>query len=271
MCYAQLRFKKRFTMKMFYCLLMVISIVFVFNSANAEVARPFHWVDDEDSPPLISRGPEGQTRGIFYEIMTEAFRRLSIPLVVETYPWVRAQKLVIEGKADGVVTVLTIKRKPLFRSSDPILLVTEHIFANKNNKRIEKIMSIHSLDELKPFKVVEVIGSGWTEEVLKGVDITWVPQMDNAFNMLLKGRVDIYIANGFTGAEFIRKKIKDGDSFSKGYKCIIINPYPLRTIAFRLLIRKTSPFVNIIDEFNRCIHQMQKDGTIQHIINTAGQ
>ena len=130
-------------------------------------------------------------------------------------------------------------------------------------------MSIRSLKEIQPFRVVETIGSGWTKEKLHVSDITWVPDMDSAFNMLIKRRADIFIANGFTGANFIRKKIKEGNSFSEGYKRIVTNPYPLRTIAFRLLVRKNSPFVKIINKFNKIIYQMQKDGTIRHIIEKA--
>ncbi len=237
----------------------------MFGSADAGHIRAFHWVDDEDYPPLIYRGTDGLPAGILYEIMTEAFHRLDIPLEVEVYPWVRAQKIVADGKADGMVTILTDERKTFFLSSDPILLVCEHIFVHRNNPRIKEIMSIRSLKEVRPFKIVEVIGAGWTKENLKGFDITWVPNMDSAFNMLIKGRVDIYIANNFTGAAFIKKKIKKGNSISEGYKSIITNPYPLKTVAFRLLVRKDSPFTNVLDDFNKAIHQMQMDGTMQHI------
>ena len=233
-------------------------------------AKAFHWVDDEDYPPLIYRGADGKPAGIFYEIMTRAFRHLGIPLKVELYPWPRAQKILAEGGADGVVTVLTSKRKPYVIGSDPILLASEHIFANENNPRIDEIMAIRSLKELRSFRVVETVGSGWTEEKLQGAKIIWVPDMDNAFLMLITNRADIYIANGFTGAYFLRKKINIGDSSSEGYKHIITNPYPLSTIAFRLLVKDDSPYVGIIDDFNNIIHQMQLDGTIQRIIEGAG-
>ena len=250
-----------------FCLLM--ALLFTTNLTHAGNVTAFHWVDDEDYPPLIYRDRDGKPDGIFYEIMTEAFHRLDIPLKVELYPWVRAQKIMADGKGDGMVTILTKERKKFFIGSDPILLVCEHIFVNKNNPHIKEIMSIRSLKEVKPFKIVEVIGAGWTKESLKDFDITWVPNMDSAFNMLIKGRVDIYIANGFVGAYFIKKKIKKGNAFSEGYKSIITNPYPLKTIAFRLLIRKGSAFISILDDFNDTIHQMQMDGTIQHILEGA--
>ncbi len=258
------RLQKGFMMRALICLLL--ALVLMSNSAKAGNVKAFRWVDDEDYPPLIYCGIDGKPTGIFYEIMTEAFRRLDIPLNVELYPWVRAQKIIADGKADGTVTILTEARKPFFFGSDPILLVAEHIFVNRNNPRIKEIMSIQSLKALRPFKIVETIGSGWTKENLKGFNVIWVPNMDSAFNMLIKGRADIFIANGYIGAAFIKKKIKEGNSLSEGYKSIITNPYPLKTIAFRLLIRKDSSFSDILDEFNKVIHKMKEDGTIQHIL-----
>ena len=261
------RLQKEFIMQMLTCSLL--ALVLMFNTADAGNIKAFHWADDADDPPLIYRGADGKPTGIFYEIMTEAFHRLGIPLKVETYPWPRAQKIVADGKADGMVTVLTEERKSFFIGSDPILVASEHIFVNRNNPRIKEIMSIQSLKEIRPFRVVETIGSGWTKENLHAAKINWVPNMDSAFNMLIKGRADIFIANGFTGAAFIRKKIKEGNSFSEGYKRIVTNPYPLRSIAFRLLVRKDSPFVKIINEFNKVIHRMKEDGTMRKILEGA--
>lgn len=245
---------------------LFLVLIFIFHSANAAEIKAFHWVDDADYPPLIYRGEDGKPTGIFFQIMTEAFQRLDIPLHAETYPWVRAQKIVADGKADGMVTILTNQRKQFFVGSDPVLLVSEHIFVSKNNPQAKKIMGIRSLEAIRPYRVVETIGAGWTKEKLKGAAITWVPTMDSAFNMLLKNRADIFILNGYVGEAFLQQRIKEEGQVSEGFKNIISNPYPVSTIAFRLLIRAGSPFDTILDDFNHTIHQMQIDGTIQHIL-----
>ena len=260
----KIRLREVFIMKIIICLFLALGLML--SSAIAEEKKYFHWVDDVDYPPLIYRGADGKPAGIFYEIMTDVFHRLDIPLKVEVYPWSRAQKIVASGKADGMVTVLTDSRKQVFYGSDPILLASEHIFVNKNNPRIKEIMAIRSLKAVLPFKVVEIIGSGWTKENLIGANIMWVPEMENAFNMLIKDRADIFIANRFTGADFLQKKTREGGASSEGYKNIVTNPHPLKTVAFRLLVQKDSSFVNIIDRFNETIHQMQQDKTIQNIL-----
>ena len=256
--------QNQFKIYFYFCLL--VTLIWTATSASAEITKPFLWADDEAYAPLIYRGADGKPAGLFYEIMTTAFQRMNIPLQVKTYPWVRAQKIVTDGKADGMVTVLTDTRKMLFVASEPIIIVSEHIFLNQNNPRMKEIMEINSIEGLKSFKLVETIGSGWTKENLKEHDITWVPDMNNAFNMLIKQRVDIFVLNDIIGADFINKKLKEDPQSSEDYKNIIINPFPLKTIKFRLLIRKNSYFANKLDDFNKVINQMQIDGTIQNIL-----
>ena len=252
------------------CICLLLALVLMSSFAEAGNVQSFYWVDDAGyPPPLIYRGTDGKPAGIFYEIMTEAFHRLDIPLKIDMYSWARAQKIVADGKADGMVTVFTKARKQFFLASDPLVHVCEYIYVNRNNSRLEEMMSVRSIKELHPFKIVETIGAGWTRENFKGFNVTWVPTMDSAFNMLIKGRVDIFVLNNITGAAFIKKKIKEGGLFSEGYKNIIKGSYPLKTLAFRLLVRKESPFAQVLDEFNETLHQMQTDGTIQHIFENA--
>lgn len=234
--------------------------------AHAIAGMSFHWVDDEDYPPLIYRNEKGKPAGIFHGIMTEAFQRMEIPLKAEVYPWSRSQQMVREGLADGMVTVLTEERKKFVRPSDPLLLIAERIFANRHNPRIDEIMSIGSIQQLKPYRIVEIIGSGWTKEKLKGFDVTWVPAIKNAYLMLAKGRADIFIANAYTWAGFRKRNPGLNQDQAATRENIISSKHPLKTLAFRLLIRKDSPFVGILDRFNNTINQMKMDGTIDRII-----
>ena len=242
-------------------------IIFIGFSTVAETRQEFNWVDDADYRPLIYSAKDGTPAGLFYYIMTEAFRRMQIPLKIRTYPWARAQKIVKDGKGDGMITILTESRKENFLASDPLICVTEHIFFNKKNPRLKDIMSIHSINDVVKFRVVETIGSGWTSEKLKGARIYWVPDMESAFNMLIKGRADIYIANHFIADEFIYAKFKSSNSTEK-YQNITSISTPLNTIAFRLLIHKKSKFANILKNFNKTLQLMKDDGTIDKFINT---
>ncbi|GAX87550.1 polar amino acid transport system substrate-binding protein [Lebetimonas natsushimae] len=256
-------------MKTFKYFLLILILMFSFSNATNNT-KPFYYTDDEDYPPLIYRNSNGKPAGILYDIMKEAFHRMNIPLKVDLYPWKRAQKMVKDGISDAMISIITPERLKFTIASDPILLSSEYIFVNKNNPHFKEIMTIKSIKELKPFTIVEAFGAGWTKANLKGCNIIWVPNIENAFEMLIKGRADIYIANGYTARCFIHKKIHSKNKLSEGYKNIVMNHSPIKTVAFRLLINKNSKYINILDKFNKVINQMKMDGTIASIIEKHG-
>jgi len=237
-------------------------IIFLILSIFAKDIKPFHWIDGDDYPPFIYLDRKNRPAGIFYEIMKEAFKRLNIPLKIDLYPWSRAQKFVKLGYGDGMVTVYTKKRALFTKASIPIVIVPELIITNKNNPKLNQILQIHTLKDLKPFVIAETIGSGWTKNVLKNNNIIWVPDLHNIFYLLLKNRADVYIGNYYFVCYFLKKEIEKNSV----YKQIIINPNPVAKITFRLLIQNKSPYISIIDKFNKIIEEMKKDGTIKSII-----
>ena len=230
--------------------------------------RPFIWADDEDYCPAIYRGANGRPAGIFNDILTEAFKRLGIPLKKGVYPWKRAQKLVKEGKADGMVTIYTKERQKFMVASKPIWYIKETIFFRRDNPKACKMLKINSFDDMRDFVVVETMGSGWSKEQFKkhGIkNVVWVPTVDSAFNLLAKGRADLYMMFDLNAYNKLLKRQQEGGALQKGYQEIIAIAPPFTALPFSLLIRRDSPYVNIIEKFNQVIEQMKKDGTYQKI------
>ena len=244
-----------------------VLILFVFSAYAKTLQHPFRWVDDEDFKPLIYRNAEGASKGIFYDVITEVFKRMKIPLENRLYPWSRAQKIVLDGDGDGMVTIYTEARKKLFKATDPILTVEEHVFTSRNNPKLNTILNIRSLDELEKFIIVDTIDSGWSRENLKGMHVIWVPTAKSALNMIALQRADIYLMNDFTGPYFIKEQIEKNSPFRDQLREIVMGYYPIATMDYRLLIRKDSPYVDIIEQFNKVLRQMHKDGTFQKIVN----
>ena len=229
-------------------------------------SRPFVWADDEDYKPLIYRDENGKSAGIFYDVVTEAFRRMGVPLQNRLYPWSRAQKLVKEKKADGMVTVYTKSRQKFLVASEPIVTVEERVFVSKNNPKLREILSIDSIEGLKKFVIVDTIGAGWSKENLKGMKIIWVPTPESALNMVASGRADIYLMNNFTGPYFIKEQIKKGGPLHDKLQDVVMGRFPFAKMQYRLLIRKDSPYVKIVDKFNKTLREMRKDGTCGRIV-----
>jgi len=234
----------------------------------ADNIRPFVWADDEDYWPAIYRGKDGKPAGIFNDILTEVFARLGISLKKSVYPWKRAQLLVKNGEADGMVTVYTKERKKFTVATDPVWHIDETLFFSRLNKRACQILKINSFDELKSFILVDTQGSGWSKEKYEAhkiKNVIWVPSVESAFNMLAKGRADIFIMFNLNAYNVLMKKRNMKSPLSEDYQNIVAITPTFSTLPFRLLIRKDSPFVKKIDEINKILTKMKKDGTIQRI------
>lgn len=237
-------------------------------AAGAGKDRAFHWIDDEDYYPFISKNDRGEPVGIYYDIMTEIFRRLGVPLRVELYPWKRAQKLIADGEGDGMITALTRERSKLFLATEPIYNVSERAFARVDNPRIREILAIRDIRDLEGFRIVDTIGSGWAEEHLKDLDIVWAPSYRSAIHMLAKGRVDIYLLGKYPGMAALQKLIEEeGDPYNRDLKKIVPGPHQLAVVHYSLLIRKNSPHAALIPRIDRILDQMKKEGVYQAILD----
>ena len=236
-------------------------------TAETGKERAFRWIDDKDYYPFISENDQGEITGIYYDIMTEIFRRLEIPLKVDLYPWKRAQKLIADGKGDGLITAMTRKRSRLFLATDPIYTVSERAFARRDNPRIREILAARSIRDLKNFKIVETIGSGWSEEHFKGLDVIWAPTYSSAINMLANGRADVYVLGKYPAMADLQQRIKKGTLYSENLKKIIPGPHQLAEVNFSLLIRRNSPYADLIPRINRILAQMKREGLYQAILD----
>ncbi len=248
-----------------FCIILSLTL-FLLPLYARKFETPFKWADDEDGKPMIYRDASGKAKGIFYDVVSEVFRRMNVPLQCRLYPWSRAQKIVEDGEADGMVTVYTKARQRFSKATDPIVTVGEHILVNRNNPKIKEILNIRSIKDIKRYIVAETIGSGWTKEHLKGTKIIWVPTPQSAVSMIILRRVDIYMMSYYGSLNFIKEQIYKKGPLGNKLKDIVISPYPLAKIEYRLLIRKDSPYVDIIDLFNKTLSQMHKDGTYKKII-----
>lgn len=251
--------------KIFLVIAILIAVTTLANAANR---RPFVWADDEAYWPAIYRGKNGKPVGIFNDILTEVFKRLDIPLKKEVYPWARAQKMVKDGEADGMVTVYTKERQTFTVATKPLWKIVETIFFRRDNPKACKILKVNSFKDLRNFTLVDTIGSGWTKEQYKKYQIkhiVWVPSVESAFNMLAKGRVDVFIMFRFNAYNFLLRKRAFKGPLAKSYRNIVAIFPAFAELPFRLLIRKDSPFAKKVKDINRVIEEMKRDGTYKRI------
>lgn len=249
-------------MKLIFSFLLSVTIAFGSNTKEA-----FIWADDEDYAPYIYKDSNGTAKGIFKDIMIEAFHRMDIPLKYNLYAWKRAQKYVKIKKADGMITAPTKQRLTFLNPTQPLIELHQKVFTSKKNPKIQNIMSIKEISQFKDYKVVDYIGAGWVEERYTELDINWVPKTSNALLMLANQRADIYVMSEYIGFYSINSLIKKYPQYANNLKEIVVSQNSLGKIDFTLLIRKDSKFAYIIPIFNKTLVEMKKDGTYQNIVS----
>ena len=249
-------------------IILVFILVAIATLVNADANRPFVWADDESYWPAIYRGKDGKPAGIFNDILTEAFARLHIPLQKSVYPWKRAQRMVEEGEADGMVTVYTKERRKFAVATRPIWEIGETLFFRRDNPKACRMLGVHSFDDLKGLTLVDTQGSGWTRSNYEAhgiTDVIWVPSVESAFGMLAKGRADAFIMFNLNAYNMlIRKRLMD-DASSDGFQEIVAITPTFAKLPFRLLIRRDSPFARRIPDINKVLQEMEADGTYRRI------
>ncbi len=214
---------------------------------------PFHWIDEH-----------GIKKGFFYEIMHEALdKRMGIATVWTVYPWPRCQDNLKAGKDDAVITVPTVERSDYtLTHKRPFYQKPLNVFTSVDHPRLIEIKNISTIADIKKkgFSTITYIGNGWHKEHVQplGIKTYESPFLKNIWKMLAVHRGDIVI-EWPSGAwpDILKLGLKDR---------ILDTGTTVASMPFHLLIRKRSPYVTILDEFDVTISKMYADGTIQLIL-----
>lgn len=198
--------------------------------------------------------------GILVDIIDEAIQtRLGIQLRHEGYPWARAQALVEGGVADAFITVPTEKRSAYTEvGQEPILQFKLFIATTKDNPNLEQLKKVTTIEELKPFRLVDYHGNGFAQKKLQGFNVEWVPEIPAVYPFLAAGKADVMLTS--------ERGIADMEKL--GYQDeIIVLPQPLYNLSFHLCVGKKSTYKSILPKVDEALRGMKVDGTSQKLTN----
>lgn len=200
----------------------------------------------------------GRMQGIYVDILQEALhKRMKLEVTHEGFPWARAQAKVQSNKADAFITVPTKQRGAYTNFSDDVLELTTQIYVRASHPNLESMKKITSIEQLKGYILVDYVGNGWATNTFKGMNVHWLASFDQIFPYLLKSRGDAHVATG----HMVRYNLK-----KMGYKEGIIEmPNTVGSLSAHLCIGHQSKYVGILNEFNKTIKSMKKDGSINAI------
>ena len=214
----------------------------------AHTSLPFSWEED------------GKMQGILIDIADELVQnRLGIKVSHQGHPWKRSQHLVRIGKADALITNGPMRKKWAVHSSEAVVNLQHMLYVKAGGPKFEQLIKVHTLDDLKPFTLVDERGSAWAEKNLveRGIMVHWVADKDTMFRLVAKGRVDA-VAYIDILARYHIKILGLQSQF-------IELPLDTVPVPLHIVIGKRSPFVKMVPKIDEAIRQMEQDGTLQKI------
>lgn len=218
-------------------------------------AEPINWVEN------------GVPKGIEVEIVQYVMDQLGIEVEHKFLPWARVQQYVKEGKIDGMITTPNNGRFEYAVFGKEVAMPNYwNIFVRKDNyEMIEKIKKFDSLEDMKPYKLVDFIGNGWSMAFMKkedGYNINRVSGYQQLPRLLAKGRCD-FLINSSNWIRWWAKKQGLLDQFEE-----IHLELPLTEFEFTMMISRKSPWLDkgIIKAMDEELKKMKASGEWHKIL-----
>ncbi|WP_419655551.1 putative ABC transporter, periplasmic binding domain protein [Desulfosarcina variabilis str. Montpellier] len=211
--------------------------------------EPFSWAID------------GEMKGIFVDAVNEIFQnRLKMRVNHSGFPWIRAQRMVKTGAADGMCTISTCERSNYTFPTEFSIIETEFkIYTGSDNIRLKELKKISLIPELKGFRIIDMLGSGWAESYLTEYDVQYEKTYNRLFILLENNRYDVSIRNNIQTNYLINKL---------GYEDKIVE-LPQSIVpekeSYRILISHNSELAKHLKEINDVLREMHADGTLSRI------
>lgn len=200
-------------------------------------------------------------------IVTEAFAIENINVEWGFFPWARAYQSVGNGKWDASVGwVKTRAREQGFLFSDPIYN-GEWVFFHLKTTEFDW----NNVDDLTDINIGAtanyIYGDEFDQAEKQGLlSVQRVPQEQQSFGMLLKGRIQVFIYakdGGYASlkAHFSPEQIQQ----------ITHHPKPVRVAAYHLLFAKNQKNKQLLTLFNKGLKRLQTSGKVDEYLNNARQ
>ncbi len=234
---------------------LFLMALFVF-SINVS-AQPLLLVSGEFAPYSGEHLPH---QGMTSEIVESAFKEAGISVLIDFLPWKRGFLYTSRNKYFGTFPyVIDDERKKHFLFSDSTYSAKVHFFVSDRFDHEYKKDS-----DLKGLSVCVPIGYS-AKEIQRFLDASILeqyvaPTNESCFQLLKKGRVQLYSVNEVTGWETIKKLYGTTQGFRTVGKALQENHY-------YLMVSKSYPKAReLLDIFNKGVIKIKRKGIYRQII-----
>lgn len=214
-----------------------------------------------DYPPYY--GPELVNEGPITEIVTQAFENVGYAIKVDYMPWARAMQQAKVGKADGLLGAWYSDERTQWFAYSMSLPGNELVLFKR---RGAPPPSFTSYDDLKPYRIGIVRGYRNPPEFEAAELRTEIANSDKVnLIKLANERLDLILVDRAVAKHIVAKELPQYTD-----ELVSIEP-PLEVLPLYLLIsRKTEDYQRKLDDFNRGLAILEKDGGVQAILKRHG-
>lgn len=217
-------------------------------------------------PPYIYDNSAKQPSGMAVEIVEAAFGRMKTPITFKFAPFRRALAYLDHGLADALFTIRKTPERELHYHFSSLPLLTQDIVIFVRNDSL--IQFTGKLEELSTYSIGVVDHTSYGAEFDKMAKISQFKKLEIAtshelnFKKLLANRMDVVVCSRNVGLEILR-------SLSSSSKVKVIGP-PVGTYKSYIVFNKKTVLPDMIDNFNKKIIEMDRDGTLQQLRKKYG-
>ena len=238
-------------------LFSVISLIFSATSANAAPAS-LTMVYSENAAP-VSWQENNTAKGIFVDVVEEIVKnQLGIPVKHLVLPWARAQQMISNNQADGLVTVATPIRQSMMNISRIAIQTHQNrLMASASHPKLAELKKIDGLEDLQPYRIGIHRGNSWAEENLKSYSIFKVSKIEQLLKMVAAQRID-FLLQGDAVTLYYRKQLGLTDE-------LVLLPHVFSSLDFKFMVHKNSSFAELPVKFDQALEGMINDGRLEAI------
>ena len=242
-----------------------IFLVFVILMAavHSSAAEKRIFLTTTEYKPFCSMDLKNQ--GAAAQIVKQAFKKTGYRVKMEFYPWKRCLEMAKMGVSDGVAFLWYAKeREEWFLFSDPLGLPNIMGFYKRSDRRIR----FRNYDDLAPHVIGYIYGFAYPREFYAAsarLRCRYFYSHTELMENLVSGKIDLALI-GRHQAEYILKTrfpehIRDFD---------FMEPAVEIREHFIAVSRKVEDFDTKVADFNRGLHMIRKDGTLERILLQHG-
>lgn len=235
-------------------------IFFTFLTLHPIYSKNLVLVAAADSIPTSYFG-NGKNKGILVDVINEVFKRAGYSVDIKLMPWARCIEEVKVGKADGIFSVFKTKEREEFLTYTTEVLINQvQAFFVLKTSNIAFDGDLKKLSKKRIGLIIKtsygpILDKAIAENTFENIELS--PFSKSNIQKLLSKRVDIIASY----QEIVLSTAKELGELGNIKK---LTP-PIESIPSYLAFTKKRDFTKVINDYNKTLLLMKKDGTYDKI------